>query len=172
MNTLDIVIVVLILIGFILGFKDGFVRKLIGLIGFALAVFLAIRYSDVLGSFIEHFLGMDLYMAEIIAGVMVFAVTVMFFAVMKRIVHPFDKVNNFMNQLVGGIVGGIQILYFISALFLILHIFNFPNTQSSKNSFLYSKVYSIIPVTIDYISNYAQQPKDIIKDYINQKDSI
>ncbi len=172
MNALDIIIIALILIGFVLGYKDGFIRKLIGLIGFALAIFLAIRYSDFFGSLIEQFFGMDIYMAEIVGGVFVFTVTIIVSAILKRLIHPFDKVNNFTNQLIGGIVGGIQILYFTSALLLILHIFNVPNNQASKSSFLYSKVYNILPVTIDYLSNYAQQPKDIIKDYINRKDSI
>ena len=49
MNPIDLVIIITVLVGFILGFKDGFVRKLIGLVGFGLAIVLAAFFKDDLG---------------------------------------------------------------------------------------------------------------------------
>ncbi len=57
MNILDIVIAAILVIGFILGYKDGFVRKLIGTIGFVAAVYFSIRFSFDLGKAIENVLG-------------------------------------------------------------------------------------------------------------------
>lgn len=172
MNILDIIILVIVFIGFILGFKDGFVRKLVGLVGFALAIFLSIKFAVQAGKIIESISSTDFYLAEIMGGVIIFILIIIIFAFLKRVIHPFDKVNNFINQLIGGIVGGIQILYFASAVFFLLHIFNVPEKSSADKSYLYNKVYSIIPVTIDYISNYISQPKELIKEYINDKDTL
>ncbi len=172
MNILDIIILIVVFIGFILGFKDGFVRKLVGLIGFALAIFLSIKFASQAGIIIESVTGTDFYLAEIMGGITIFILIIFIFAYLKRIIHPFDKVNNFINQLIGGLVGGIQILYFASAVFFLLHIFNVPDKSSAEKSYLYNKVYDIIPVTIDYISNYVSQPKELIKEYINEKDTL
>lgn len=172
MNLLDIIIIIIFLIGFILGFKDGIIRKIIGLIGLVAGVFLAIYFANDTGKFIENIFGIELYFAEIIAGVTIFLLILLLFAVIKRIVHPFDKVNNIINQLLGGIVGAAQILFFLSAVFFLLNIFNVPGAATTNSSLFYKPVYDLIPATIDYINNYTPDSKDLFKKYINEKDKV
>jgi len=172
LNLVDALILIGVLVGFILGFKDGFVRKLIGITGFVVAVFCAVYLSGNLGRMIENAFQIEFYLSEIIAGILIFFGIIIIFTIIKRVVHPFDKVNNLLNQLVGGIVGVIQILYFLSALFLIMNIFTFPNEESRKSSIFYDNTFKIIPLTIDYLSTYTPQPKQIIKNYIERKDSL
>lgn len=172
MNLVDALILIGVLVGFILGFKDGFVRKLIGITGFVVAIFCAVYLSGNLGLMIENAFQIEFYLSEIIAGILIFFGIIIIFTIIKRVVHPFDKVNNLINQLVGGIVGVIQILYFLSALFLILNIFSFPDEENRKSSVFYDNTFKIIPLTIDYLSTYTPQPKQIIKDYIERKDSL
>lgn len=172
MNLVDALILIGVLVGFILGFKDGFVRKIIGITGFVVAILCAVYLSGNLGIMIENAFQIEFYLSEIIAGILIFFGIIIIFTIIKRVVHPFDKVNNLINQLVGGIVGVIQILYFLSALFLIMNIFNFPDEESRKSSVFYDNTFKIIPLTIDYLSTYTPQPKQIIKDYIERKDSL
>ena len=161
-----------VLIGFILGFKDGFVRKLIGITGFVVAIFCAVYLSGNLGIMIENAFKIEFYLSEIIAGILIFFGIIIIFTIIKRVVHPFDKVNNLINQLVGGMVGVIQILYFLSALFLVMNVFNFPDENSRKTSIFFDSTFKIIPLTIDYLSSYTPQPKQIIKEYIERKDTL
>ncbi len=172
MNLVDALILIGVLVGFILGFKDGFVRKLIGITGFVVAIFCSVYLSAGLGIMIENAFQIEFYLSEIIAGILIFFGIIIIFTIIKRVVHPFDKVNNLINQIVGGMVGVIQILYFLSALFLIMNIFNFPDEDSRKSSVFYDSTFKIIPLTIDYLSSYTPQPKQIIKDYIERKDSL
>jgi membrane protein required for colicin V production len=172
LSILDLILIFFIVLGLILGFKDGFIRKLIGLIGFALAVFLAIRFAFNLGRIIESITGIEIYLSEIIAGILIFLVVILIFSIVKRFIHPFDKVNNFVNQITGAVVGGVQILFFMSAFLIILNVFNTPGTESRNNSVLYDKIYNIIPATIDYLSKYQAEPKKIIKEYIIDKDTL
>jgi membrane protein required for colicin V production len=172
LNLIDIIIIIFLLAGFILGFKDGLVRKIIGLAGFCLAIFLAVKYSSDLGKIIESVFNIEFYFSEIIAGFVIFLLIVSIFAVIKRIVHPFDKVNNLINQLLGGFVGFVQILFFLSAALYLLNIFSLPNKEAKKNSFLYYGVFAVLPKTIDYLKEYAPNSKKIIKKYIQDKDSI
>lgn len=172
MNTADIIIFITIVIGFILGFKDGFVRKLIGIIGLIVAVLVTALFASRFGIMIESLFGIEIYLAEIMGGLILFLGTVVIFAILKRIVHPFDKVNNFVNQLVGGIVGVIQMLFFLSAALLLLNIFEFPDKKVQNSSLLYKTTHDVIPFTINYLKDYTPSTEEIIKNYINQKDSV
>lgn len=170
MNLLDIIIIILIAIGFILGFKDGFVRKVIGLMGFIIATFLAIKLAAFIGKVIESALGIEFYLSEIIGGIAIFLMVIVIFSFIKRIVHPFDKVNNILNQIVGGIVGILQVLFFLSALFLLLNVFNQPSPKITSKSFFHEKITGLIPSVISTVRVYTPETKKMIKDYINDKD--
>lgn len=172
MNYLDYFSIAIIVVGFLLGFKDGFVRKIIGLTGFALGVFLSIRFAPTIGGWFQSFMDIDVYLLEIIAGFSIFLLIIVLTSIIKRIVHPFDKVNNFINQLAGGISGAIQILFFLSALFFLLNIFSIPNKDDADSSLIYNTIKSILPHTINIINDYAPQTKDVIKEYIQEKDSL
>ncbi len=171
MNTIDLVIIATVLVGFILGYKDGLIRKLIGLIGFTAAIISAAVLKDDFGIMIEYALGIEYYLAEIIGSVTIFFAIILVFALLKRIVHPFDKVNNFLNQIVGGIVGTVQLLYFLSAVFMLLNIFSVPGKSVKENSAFYNFTYSIIPETIDYLNEYTPDTRKIFKEYIMEKDT-
>ncbi|MBT8386086.1 MAG: CvpA family protein [Ignavibacteria bacterium] len=172
MNAIDIVIIIGVLTGFILGFKDGFIRKLIGILGFILAIVVAALFAGKIGAMIEVAFGIEFYLAEIIGGVVLFFGVILVFTLLKRIIHPFDRVNNIINQLVGGAVGIAQVLFFLSAVLLILNIFDLPDNSVKKSSAFYENTSQLLPLTIDYLSNYTPDSKQIIEDYINQKDTI
>ena len=172
MNYIDIIIVVAVAIGFLLGFKDGFVRKLVGIIGFIAAVTIAILFSSFFGRLIESTLGIEFYLAEIMAALLLFIAIMIVTTILKRVIHPFDKVNNLLNQLVGGFVGILQLLFFMSAIFLLLNIFDFPDKKTQNSSVFYNYTYGFIPTSIDFLKDYTPSTEDVIKDYINQKDSL
>jgi membrane protein required for colicin V production len=169
---IDLVIILILAAGFILGYKDGLVRKIVGFIGFILAIYLALKFASGMGHLLEKAFGIEYYLAEILGGMIIFFLILVIFAVLKRIVHPFDRVNNVINQLLGGLVGAVQILFFISAVFFLLNVFSVPDKNSQDESLLYKNVYNVIPVTIDYMSDYTPETKKVIKDYINDKDTL
>jgi membrane protein required for colicin V production len=171
MILLDALIIIAVIVGFILGFKDGFIRKLVGLAGFIIAIFAAVYFAGRLGMLIESLFGIEYYLAEIIGGIVIFFTILTIFMFLKRVVHPFDKVNNLLNQIVGGLVGSVQILFFLSAIFIIVNVFDEPDKATREKSLFYKASYEVIPLTIQYLSNYTPQPRKILEDYINGKDT-
>jgi membrane protein required for colicin V production len=171
LNFIDYIILAFVAIGFILGFRDGLVRKIIGVLGVIIGVALAFEFSNEIAVWIAPLLNDEIYLAEIVSGFMIFLVTLFVFALVKRIVHPFDKVNKFVNQLLGGIAGIVQIIFIVSAFLLLLNVFNVPNKSSRESSLLYQKTYDVIPFTIDFIIGGDSKAQNFIKDYIeNQED--
>jgi membrane protein required for colicin V production len=171
LNLLDVIIILTAGIGFVLGYKDGLIRKLIGLVGFGLGIFLAVKLAGGFGKILEKIFGIEFYLSEIIGGIVIFLLIIFLSSVVKRVVHPFDKVNNLINQIIGGAVGAIQILFFVSAFLFLLNIFNAPSKKVKESSFLYQRTYNIVPSTVDYLNSYTPKTKEIIKDYINEKDT-
>lgn len=168
MTVYDLIIVGCAIIGFILGFKDGFVRKIIGLTGFAIAIFCAMKFADDVGYLVEKVFDIEMYLAEIIGGIVIFLTIMILTAFLKRVIHPFDKVNNLINQIIGGLVGALQLLFFLSLVFLILGIFNVPKKEVADKSYLYSMVYKIIPTSVNYLNDFTPDTEQKIKDFINR----
>lgn len=172
MNYIDYIIIAVACIGFILGFKDGLIRKIIGLIGFIAGIFLAFEYSQSIGKFLNPFFSNDDYLANVIAGILIFLITILITSILKRIIHPVDKLNKFLNLLIGGVLGTVQIIFFLSGIFLFLDFLGFPNNQTKKNSTLYQYVYDIIPKSIDLVVGHQSKAADMIKNFIENKDTV
>ncbi len=152
MNYVDVIILVILVIGFALGYKDGIIRKLIGLAGLIIAVLLSYLYSDSLAVIIMPYFNDDAGLSRVVAALLIFFGVLGIVSVIKRIVHPADKVNKFVNQILGGIFGTIQMAVFLSGFLLFFHIFNLPPENIRENSKLYKPIYSVIPSTIDFIT--------------------
>ncbi|HYX10303.1 MAG TPA: CvpA family protein [Bacteroidales bacterium] len=172
MNYVDYIIIAVVVIGFLLGYKDGLVRKLIGLAGFVVGVVLAFEFADQVGRYLAPIFNNEEDLSRIVSGILIFLVIILITSLIKRIVHPFDKVNRFLNQLLGGISGAIQIIFFISGFLLFLNIFNFPNDKAREGSLLYDKVYKVIPVTIDMVIGENSKTKNFIRQFIEQKNNF
>lgn len=172
MNYFDIVLIIILIVAFILGFKDGIIRKLIGTAGFFLAIFLGILLAKTAGSAVHSITGIEAYFSEILAGFFIFVLVIVITSVIKRVVHPFDKINNMVNRILGGITGMIQILFFISAALYLLNVFKIPEQETRDTSFLYSPFASFLPEVIDQIENFNPYTKKSIKEFLIEKDSL
>ena len=171
MNYIDYILIAIILIGFILGYKDGLIRKIIGLLGLIVAIILAVSYSTELGEYLAPTFNNENYLAKIVAGFVIFFATILVFAILKRLVHPSDKVNKFVNQLLGGIAGTIQIIYLTSVFLLLLNVLSIPSKEDTNNSMLYSSVYSVIPTAIDLVIGSDFKTEGFLKDYIESRNN-
>jgi membrane protein required for colicin V production len=169
MNYIDYILLVIILIGFILGYKDGLIRKVIGLFGLITALIIGVTYSDDLGKYLTPMFNNEEYLAKIVSGVVIFFAIILVFAILKRLIHPSDKVNRFLNQLLGGLAGTIQIVFITSVFLLLLNVISIPKQKDIEQSILYNPIYSVIPTTIDLIVGTNFKTEGFIKDYIENR---
>ena len=170
MNFIDYIIFLFLLIGFILGFKDGLVRKVIGLLGLIIATALSFQFSSYAALYISPLFNNETYLAEIISGIVIFFLTISLIAIIKRVVHPLDKVNKFVNQMLGGLAGLIQLAFFISGFLLFLNIFDYPKENNRNESLAYYPMYNLVPKTIDLVIGSNSRAKDFIENIIESKD--
>lgn len=155
-----------------MGYKDGLVRKVIGVLGLIIGIILAFEFSEPVGNFLAPVFDNEVYLASIIGGILIFLVVILIASIVKRIIHPVDKVNRFINQLLGGFSGALQMIFFISGFLLFLNIFEYPKNEARKESLTYEKVYQVIPTTVDFIIGGESKASTFIKDFIEKTDSI
>jgi len=151
LNWIDIVVVVLALASFYLGYKEGFIKKVFDVIGFFLGIFLAIKFAAEMGSVYKSLLGVADGSAGIIGGVTIFIFFQVLTTVIVKATKIHDKVNHLINKLVGGVAGAIQIIIFLSAIFFAASKLSFPAEETTKGSYFYSSVKSLLPSIIDAI---------------------
>lgn len=170
MSYIDYILLVFLLIGFALGYKDGLIRKLIALVGFILAIILAIQFSEDAGIFLQPIFGNDIYLSEIVGGFVIFLLVIFVIAILKRVIHPTDKVNQFVNQILGGLIGTIQMVFFISGFLLFLNLFSVPAKETRDESLLFYPVYKVIPTSIDLFFGDNSTVKEFVKERIEHRD--
>lgn len=166
MNYIDFILAGVLILGFILGYKDGLIRKVIGVIGIIAGLFLAVKFSRPVGKFLAPLFDNETYFSDLASGIIIFLVCIIAASIIKRVVHPHDKVNQLANQVLGGLTGTLQVAFFISCFLLIFGVFNFPNKRTAKDSLLYGSLYNMVPKTVDLVVG----DNTIVKDYIESKD--
>lgn len=171
MNYIDIILLIVFGIGFILGYKDGLVRKIIGLAGLILGIYLSIIYASKLGDQLSPLFNNESYLAKLVGGLIIFLSTILFASIVKRLIHPVDKVNKFLNQLLGGIAGTVQIIFFSSVFLLLLNVISIPKQDLKDNSLLYKPIYNVTPGIIDLLMGSNFKTEGFLKDYIEYKNS-
>lgn len=169
MNYIDYILLAFILIGFILGYKDGLIRKVLGVAGLITAIVLAASYYNELGEKLVPMFNNELYLAKVVSAIVIFLGTIFLVSIIKRMVQPADKVSKFINNFLGGLIGIIQIVFILSVFMLILNILNFPNEEDQDESMLYSSVYSVLPITIEMFAGDDFKTEGFLKDYIKSK---
>ncbi len=161
MNWIDIVVVVLTLASFYLGYKEGFVKKVFDVIGFFLGIFLAIKFAGEMGSVYKKLLGVADGSAGIIGGVTIFIFFQVLTTIIVKATKIHDKVNHMVNKIIGGLAGAIQIVIFMSAIFFAASKLSFPAEETARGSYFYSSVRGLLPTIIDAIipQEKAGEPK-------------
>jgi uncharacterized membrane protein required for colicin V production len=151
LNWIDIVVILLIGASFYLGYKEGFIKKVFDIVGFFLGIFLAIKFAGVVGGVFKSVLGVADGSAGIIGGVSIFIFFQILTAIIVKATKIHDKVDHLLNKIVGGFIGAIQVVIFLSAIFFFASKLAFPSEITTKNSFLYKSVVGVLPGIVDLI---------------------
>ncbi len=164
MNYLDIIL--LILLGYFAykGFTTGLIRELFGIIGVTLAVLLTFVLMDDMKSILQ-FVGFSPgdYLS-VIAGLILFFGTVLFTRFLANILHKMMEIVslNMVNQIFGMLFGALKTGIVISAMLLLLLVFNLPPENTRNESAVYPKIIYLAPAVYDIASAVYPGAEDLI----------
>jgi len=174
-NYIDYAVIIFVIIGFLLGLKDGLIKKVISLAALIAAIFISITFSHDVKKIAMQITSLDALPAMIVSFILIFVVSFLVASLLSRLLKPRDGVISLINKFLGGIVGVFQIWLILSALFIFLNLFSFPDKESRVQSHLYNFTFSLIPNTFKVIEKAFPSTKeffDLIREVNRKKDSI
>lgn len=137
MTALDIVLTVFLVIGLVQGIKNGFFVELASLVSMLLGIFIAIKFSYVMKSWLEkHYTDWNPKVVQVAA----FALTFLFVIIAVSLLAKFfTSVANFaalgiFNRILGGIFGLLKTILTVSILLNLLLKVNWHESIISKES--------------------------------------
>jgi len=171
MNIVDAVLIVILIIGILDGFRLGAIRSIVGFFGTILVFFLSwILKAPLANVLIKTLpqLGGNSAISVLIYHILSFIILFVIFSIIYRVVlklsNVVEKVMDatiilgFVSRVIGGVFGLIKMYVFVFIVLFIMSIFNFSFMNSSKvNRFILNKTPLLAPV----VSNTWNAIKDV-----------
>lgn len=184
MNIIDVLIILIIVAGGVIGFKKGFTREVVSFIGVFLVVILSFLLKNPVSAFLyEHlpffnfgglFKGitsLNILLYEVIALLVVMSVLIIILKVITMVTKVFEKLLKFTiilgipSKLLGMIVGFIEgfVWVFIGLYILSLPVFNIKEMEESKYK---NDVLENVPI----LSSLADDTVKVIAEFTELKE--
>lgn len=160
MNIVDAVLIVILIIGIIDGFRLGALRSIVGFFGTLIVFFLSWILKGSLASVMINVLpqlggnaAISVLIYHILAFIILFVIFSIIYGVILKITNVIEKVMDativlgFVSKIIGGIFGFIKMYIFLFIVLFIVSIFNFSFMNSSKiNKYILEKTPLLAPV--------------------------
>ena len=156
MNTIDIVVGIILLIAFVIGFKKGLFVALAGLVGLIAGVYGAVYFSEYAAGYISNWTNWN----EQTVNLTAFAVTFLGIVLAISMAGKFlTKIADFamlgiVNKLLGGVFNALKFAFIVSVLFMFVnasHSLSILSEEDRESSVLYTPVASLAPIVLPYI---------------------
>ncbi len=166
MNTIDIIIGIILLVGTVNGFMKGLFVEVTTLVGLVLGVYGAIHFSYFLGNFLESSVNWDQSMIELVsfAGTFLIILAALVF-LGKAMTKVADTLAlGFFNKIVGAIFGFLKYALILSIVLLVYDQINaslrFVEKEKTRTSILYEPVKKLAPTIFpDLVKVEGRTPK-------------
>ncbi len=169
---IDYIILVFLIIGFILGFKDGLLKKVLTFVGFVLAIIGAFTFSPKLRVILINFFDFETTTAVILSFIIIFMVIIIISKLLIKFLQPKKSVLGFMDRILGALLGTFQMGLFLSGLLIFLSIFDIPNVNEKSNLKYYSFTYNLMPNTFSFVKKIFPETEVVFDIFDKLKDRL
>ena len=184
MNVVDIIIVILILFGALLGFKRGFTKEVICFVGFIIVVIASFMLKNTVSIWMYKYLPffsyggvlkgvsvINIIVYEVVAFIVVFIILQVLLRVLLFIFGIFEKILDFtiilgfFSKILGAIVGAMEYFVFV---FILLYILSLPifNISIVNESKYRNEILNKTPI----LSGYIDDSLEVIDKFVELKD--
>jgi uncharacterized membrane protein required for colicin V production len=165
MTTIDILIFIGVILFVVLGIRDGFFKKIFGILGFIGGLICATKFMAALGDIFMEVLGTSKEVSIIFAFFIIFIFVVVMVNVFYRwfgssrsdAIKPISRIS-------GGILGAIQGVVAISLILVMLSFFGIPSEEEKFDSLIYDETVQIAPIVYDYTTRWMPDSKQFFEE--------
>jgi len=170
-DLIDYIILGFLVLGFILGFKDGFIKKIFSLIGFVISIIAALTFSPRTRSYLINYLDLNPSTAVVVSFVLIFLIVFILSKLIIKFIRPKKSVLGLIDRTIGGLIGIFQMGLFLSGILIFLSLFKFPSNEQKSSLKYYNFTYNLLPETFDFVKKIYPDSEivfDLIKDLKNK----
>ena len=150
MTMTDICTIVGLSLFVLLGFRDGFFKKIFGIFGIWGGLILAIKYMNPLSDNLTPWLDFSNEVAVVLAFSVIFLFSVIAVNVIYRSFgRSSSDTLDIRTRIAGAVLGFGQGLVTVSLVLIMLSIFETPGEDERKSSFIYDKMLKVAPAVFD-----------------------
>lgn len=155
-----------------LGFRDGFFKKLYGILAFWGGLILAVKFMDPFSETILEWFDFSMEVCMILAFFIIFLLTVVAGNLLYRwFGSGSSEMLQIRTRVAGALLGGGQGLVAISLLLIMFNLLEIPSEEEQKESTLYKETIRVAPTVFDYSTQWmpsSQQFFEVIKSKIER----
>ena len=165
MEIIDIIILVLLVIGFISGLKDGLVKQAAGLIGLVAGLLLGKKLYLFVAAQLTPLLGMSERTTQIVAFVLILIVVPLLFSLVAWLISKLLKGVGlgWINRLLGGVAGAVEYALFVGLVITAIESFDFMghllSREKKEASVLYYPIYNATGILINDVREHVEEWK-------------
>jgi len=151
MNTFDIILAAILVLGFVRGLNRGLFVEVASLVALIAGIFGAIHFSYFVGNFLADRVSWEENYITIVSFAITFGIIVIVIALIGKL---FTKIADFaslgfLNKLLGGIFGALKIGLILSVVLLVFDKINgtvpFISEEHKENAVLYEPIKNLAP---------------------------
>lgn len=169
---IDIYVIIGISLFVVLGFRDGFSKKIFGFFGIWGGLILSIKFIEPTSDFLIQSLSLDIETAVALGLFIIFVLSILLVNLVYRWFGRSESDTlNIRNRIAGCVLGFCQGLITVSLVLIILSIFDTPDEGDKKSSLLYGKMVRVAPLVFDYSTRWmptSQAFIDVMKSRIEK----
>ncbi|MBI1807265.1 MAG: CvpA family protein [Ignavibacteria bacterium] len=165
MNTADISILLGILFFVVLGFRDGFLKKLFTALGFLGGLIIATKFMSDLGAVFSSWLNFSPDSALVMAFFTIFMFAIITVNLFYRwFGQTGSETLKVWSRIAGGLLGGFQGAIAVSLILIMLDVFDVPEDGTKRESMLYEDSVKIAPAIFDYTTDWMPSSKKFFEE--------
>lgn len=180
MNWFDLVILCLLLIALVNGYRKGLVQQLVGLAIILLSAIFGGRLAGYILPELNRFLELSPDLARVLSFVLAFASIAIIISLIGKLIHQLLSVIllSTLNRILGSIIAVGTLMLILSIILNLVLVLDKNETLISeevkKDSFFLERVEAVVPAVVPYLNKELWEfvPKNYREEIENKSDSI
>lgn len=148
-----------------LGYRKGFLRKLLGIVGILLGFILAVRFYKPVGVFFSELIKTNLNATYVICFLLIIIIIFSVAVWIARFIAGLNSGTTMIDKFLGTAFGFLEGIIIASVLVVNMSYLNCPDNKIRESSVLYPKVYNIAPVIFDKVISFSPELNKIYEEY-------
>ena len=157
---LDIYCIIGIAVFIVIGFRDGFSKKIFGFFGVWGGLIAAIKLLAPVSEFLGQWMTLDNESAVALTITFIFVLSMILVNIVFRwFGKTGDETLSIRHRIAGSVLGACQGVMAVSLVLVVLGLLDIPSEEDRKGSVLYGKMVHLSPLVYDYSTRWIPDSK-------------